>query len=73
MSRNSDPRPLCIGKCKEYHAQRPKVGKRYQIGQKRCQACDQWISYEGVWCPCCHHRLRTRPRCKKYKTEVARI
>ncbi|KEQ56519.1 hypothetical protein AAA799E16_01711 [Marine Group I thaumarchaeote SCGC AAA799-E16] len=73
MSRNSGPHPLCIGKCKEFQAQRPKVGKRYQLGQKLCQECDQWIFHEGVMCPCCHNRLRTRPRCKKYKTKVARI
>ena len=73
MQRISDPHPLCVGKCIEFQAQRPKIGKRYQVGQKLCQACNQRMLYEGVFCPCCHHRLRTRPRCKKYKTEVARI
>ena len=73
MPRDSDPHPSCIGKCMKFQAQRPKVGKRYQLGQKLCQACDQWILYDGVMCPCCHHRLRTRPRCKRYKVEVARI
>lgn len=73
MSRNSGPHPLCIGKCKEFEAQKPKVEKRYQTGQKRCQTCDQWVRYEGIWCPCCHNRLRTRPRCKKYKIKTVRI
>ncbi|MDH3488504.1 MAG: hypothetical protein OEL82_10760 [Nitrosopumilus sp.] len=73
MSRNSGPHPLCVGKCKEFEVQRSNMGKRYELGHKRCQMCDQWILYDGVWCPCCHNRLRARPRCKKYKTEVARI
>ncbi len=73
MSRNTGPYPLCIGKCKEFQAQRPKVGKRYQLGQKLCQECNEWVFFDGSMCPCCHNRLRTRPRCKKYKTEVARI
>jgi hypothetical protein len=35
---------------------------RYSIGQKRCQICELFIEFDGVLCPCCNSRLRTRPR-----------
>jgi hypothetical protein len=38
-------------------------GGRYIIGQKRCQICSIFINYDdGVYCPCCNSKLRTRPR-----------
>ena len=73
MSRNSGPHPLCMGKCKEFKAQKPSEGKRYELGQKRCQMCNQWVCYEGNWCPCCNNRLRTSPKSRTSERNVSRI
>ena len=55
---------VCKGICTRYKAKRPTSGGRYQTGQRRCQACDIFISYEGIFCPCCKGRLRVKPRNK---------
>ena len=73
MSRNSDPHPLCIGKCVEFQARKPTYGKRYELGQKRCQMCDQWVLYDGARCPCCNYRLRTSPKSRTSEKNVSRI
>lgn len=57
----------CKGACIRYKAQKPSCTGRYAIGQKRCQICEIFIAYEGLWCPCCGYRLRTKPRNLKYK------
>jgi hypothetical protein len=28
------------------------------------------MKWEGLWCPCCGYRLRTRPRNLKYKAKL---
>jgi hypothetical protein len=43
---------------------------RYANGQKRCQICDIFMEWDGLWCPCCGYRLRTRPRSLKYKAKL---
>jgi len=43
---------------------------RYSAGQKRCQVCELFLMWDGFWCPCCGHRLRTRPRNTKFKNEL---
>jgi predicted amidophosphoribosyltransferase len=43
---------------------------RYSTGQKRCQVCEIFLKWEGLWCPCCGYRLRTRPRNLKYKAKL---
>jgi hypothetical protein len=40
---------------------------RYASGQKRCQGCQIFIKWDGLWCPCCSYRLRTKPRNLKDK------
>jgi len=52
----------CKGICNRYRAVKPGGNKRYSVGQKRCQICDLFIKVEGLWCPCCGYRLRTKPR-----------
>jgi len=52
----------CKDICFRYKASKPAKGSRYAIGQRRCQLCEIYIQWEGVWCPCCGVRLRTRPR-----------
>jgi hypothetical protein len=58
----------CTGICIRYKAKRLDNGGRYVKGQKRCQRCEIFINWEGLWCPCCSYRLRLKPRNKKYKT-----
>lgn len=65
---------MSVGACKDictrYKAKRPKDGTpRYAAGQKRCQTCDIYIMFDGLWCPCCGYRLRTKPRSPKYKAK----
>lgn len=37
-------------------------GSPYGRGYKRCMSCYKYIRYDGIFCPCCHMRLRGRPR-----------
>jgi len=30
---------------------------RYDVGQKRCQVCEMFVKWDGLWCPCCGYRL----------------
>src|ERR671932_331841 len=47
----------CKGICIRHKA----VG-RYINGHKRCQICNLFIKWDGIFCPCCSSRLRTGPR-----------
>jgi len=67
MSRNETPHPSCVGICKQYLAKKPFAGGRYEYGQKRCQMCLKFILWEGLWCPCCGYRLRTKTRIGRLK------
>ena len=60
----------CKGICVRYKAQKPVGTGRYASGQPRCQICDIFIKWEGLWCPCCGYRLRTKPRNLKYKAKL---
>ena len=57
----------CKGICPRYKAQKPTSGGRYAAGQMRCQICEIFLKWEGLWCPCCGYRLRGHPRNKVYK------
>ncbi|MBL7017924.1 MAG: hypothetical protein ISR81_03300 [Nitrosopumilus sp.] len=62
----------CSGSCKKYMAKGNSIeGGRYEQGQKRCPQCEVFISWEGLWCPCCGRLLRTKPRAKKLKQKLA--
>ena len=52
----------CKGICSRYKARKPVGVGRYAVGQRRCQICEIFIKVEGLWCPCCGYRLRTKPR-----------
>ena len=60
----------CKGICVRYKAQKPVGTGRYASGQRRCQICEIFIKWEGLWCPCCGYRLRTKPRNLKYKAKL---
>ena len=61
---------VCRGICSLHKAMRPSTGKRYLIGQKRCQVCQIFINWPGFFCPCCGYRLRNKPRNKKYRYDL---
>jgi len=60
----------CKGICIRHKAQKPVGSGRYALGQRRCQICEIFINWVGLWCPCCGYRLRTRPRNLKYKDKL---
>ena len=60
----------CTEKCLKLKATGNFTGGRYKYGQKRCQVCDVFIQWEGIWCPCCGYKLRSKPRNKKYKAKL---
>jgi hypothetical protein len=60
----------CKGICIRHKAQKPVGSGRYSMGQKRCQICEIFIKWDGLWCPCCGYRLRTKPRNLKYKAKL---
>lgn len=60
---------VCKNICIRYKAERPKNLPRYILGQKRCQVCDIFITWDGHNCPCCSFRLRVRPRGKKTRKQ----
>ena len=61
---------VCKGICVRHKAMKPIGTGRYSIGQKRCQVCEIFLNWNGLWCPCCGYRLRTRPRNSKFKAEL---
>ena len=60
----------CKDMCLQYKARRPPNTRRYSSGQKRCQICDIFINWEGIFCPCCGYRLRFKPRNKQWKQKL---
>jgi hypothetical protein len=60
----------CKGICVRHKAPRPVIGNRYSTGQKRCQVCEIFLKWDGLWCPCCSYRLRMRPRNIHYREKL---
>ncbi len=63
---------VCNQTCLKYKAKLENGvgGVHYALGHKRCQVCSLFINWDGLWCPCCGNRLRTKPRNKKYKQKL---
>ena len=59
----------CKGVCTRYQAKKPKEG-RYTSGQKRCNFCNVFFNWYGLWCPCCGSKLRLRSRNRIYKERL---
>ena len=55
----------CKGVCIRHKA----LG-RYINGNKRCQICNLFIKWDGIFCPCCGSRLRMGPRNMKFKAKL---
>ena len=61
----------CDSSCKKYKAKsNSQEGGRYEQGQKRCNTCEVFIEWEGLWCPCCGRLLRTKPRATRLKRRL---
>jgi hypothetical protein len=63
----------CKGTCIRHKAKKISIRGYYVNGQKRCQVCDIYLNWEGFYCPCCGHKLRTGPRNTKYKIKMRAI
>ena len=64
----------CRGICTRHRAQRPSGSfGRYATGQKRCQMCAIFMRWDGLWCPCCGCRVRTKPRNSKFKQKLKTV
>jgi hypothetical protein len=61
---------VCKGICIRHKASGPISYGRYATGQKRCQICEIFIKWDGIYCPCCGCRLRIRPRLFKDKAKL---
>jgi hypothetical protein len=60
----------CKGICIRHKAYKPVGSGRYAIGHKRCQVCEIFIKWDGIFCPCCGCRLRIGPRLSKHKVKL---
>ena len=56
---------VCKKICIQFSVNKTISGSRYAAGQKRCQTCEIFIQWDGIWCPCCGYMLRTHPRNSK--------
>lgn len=65
---------VCKNVCERYRAIKPILpDTRYGMGQKRCQLCEIFVNWDGMYCPCCGYRLRANPRNSKYKEHLHEI
>lgn len=70
---------VCNGICQRYRSNGGATGVgKYGNGFKRCNnPCGVFILYDGMWCPCCGRRLRSKPRNRvikeNYKIRIGMI
>lgn len=50
----------CKGTCERHRA--PKGKRTYLGGGKRCTLCALFVDWEGIHCPCCTTKLRSKIR-----------
>jgi hypothetical protein len=60
----------CKGICHRHIAQE-RSGGRYANGQKRCQVCQIYMKWDGLRCPCCKSKLRSKSRNSAFKKRFA--
>ncbi|MBS1268991.1 MAG: hypothetical protein MAG458_01727 [Nitrosopumilus sp.] len=53
----------CREICKQFKTRKLGISKYFNA--KRCTKCCVYMKYEGVFCPCCNIRLRSKPRSSK--------
>lgn len=63
----------CNGYCLKFQYRKTR-GRRidYALGDKRCNHCEVYLKYDGIFCPCCGIRLRYTSRWRRYQIEHAR-
>ena len=61
---------VCRGICPRYSTNRKPHESRYLSGQKRCNSCELFMKWDGIWCPCCNHRLRLAPGMENIKKNI---
>jgi hypothetical protein len=49
---------------------RHKASRSYANGHKRCNYCNLFVKWVGLWCPCCGYKLRIGPRHSKFKVKL---
>jgi hypothetical protein len=49
---------------------RHKGSRGYGTGNKRCNHCNLFVKWNGLLCPCCGYKVRTRPKVSKYKEKL---
>lgn len=42
----------------------------YRLGYKRCSGCNIFLKTIEIYCPCCHVKLRSKPKARKYKDKL---
>ena len=58
---------ICKGICVSHKAKKKAGDLRYVIGHKFCIDCQIFMKWEGIYCPCCGIKLRTKPRRSRSK------
>lgn len=61
MPKTTSQNLSCKGTCKFWEAEKP----RYAKGVPRCNICEIFLKWEGLFCPCCGYRVRLGPKNKK--------
>jgi hypothetical protein len=54
-----------------HHKAQERSGGKYANGQKRCQVCQIYMKCDGLRCPCCKSKLRTKSRNSAFKKRLA--
>jgi len=62
----------CRGIHDKYKRTRRVGNSNYLNGNKRCNHCEVFLAWSGLYCPCCKLKLRTKPRNKYYKEKINR-
>jgi len=61
---------VCNNKCEKYRFKRKGMKSIYESGGKGCRCCNILIKYDGLRCPCCSSKLRTKPIDRKAKMRI---
>ena len=55
----------CKGICSKLRVSFTVGTSPYDKGYKRCQTCEVYLDWKGIYCPCCRNRLRMKGKYKK--------
>ena len=60
----------CDEICKRYKAIRGTRDSHYELGYKYCEGCEILIEWDGLWCPCCGFRIRSKRKTSKNRVKM---